>query len=218
MEPKPISETDAAEIKGKYPLMFFQMHEGQARFVRCKNSKGRTPRRRIGEAGNKWGKTEVGVAEDISHMMGFRPWLRPDDPDYKIDIKVPNIGLVIGETIMHSIAEKIVPTFRKLVPDYCKAIFKPGPTGIPISMTLPIDVYGGKCGSTCYFRSYDQQAKTFAGIDFAWAHFDEPPPEDVLLEIERGKIVTNAPSWYTMTPLSQAYFYTMFSSRAGIRV
>jgi hypothetical protein len=215
---RPILESDAAEIRGKYPLMFLQMNEPQTRFVRVKNSKGLTPRRRIAEMGNKCGKTHVGIAEDIAHMIGFRPWLRPEDPDFKIDIKVPNIGLVVGETVMHSIAEKIVPTFRELIPDYCKPVFKAGPTGVPIKITLPIDVYGGKCGSECYLRSYDQRADSFEGIDFAWLHCDEPPPEDVLMAIERGKVVTNAPSWYTMTPLKEAHFYTKFSSRAGIRV
>ena len=215
---RPIPERDAAELRGRYPLMFLQMNEPQGRFIRVKNSRGVTPRRRIAEMGNKSGKTEIGIAEDIAHMMGFRPWLRPDDSDYKIDIRVPNIGLVAGETVMHSIAEKIVPTFRKLVPDYCKPVFKAGPTGVPIKMILPIDVYGGKCGSEVYFRSYDQRADTFEGIDMQWFHADEPPPEDVLQAIERGKVTTNAPSWYTMTPLKEAYFYSTFSSRAGIRV
>ena len=191
---KPIPERDAAELRGRYPLMFLQMNDTQTKFIRVKNSQGRTPRRRILESGNKNGKTYGGIAEDIAHMMGFRPWLRPDDTDYKIDIKVPNIGLVVGETVMHSIAEKIVPTFRELIPDYCKAVFKAGPTGVPIKVTLPIDVYGGKCGSECYLRSYDQRADSFEGIDFAWLHCDEPPPEDVLMAIERGKVVTNAPS------------------------
>jgi phage terminase large subunit-like protein len=215
---KPIAEEDAAEIRSRYPLMFLQMNEPQARFIRVKNASGRTPRRRILECGNKVGKTHIGIAEDIAHMMGFRPWLKADDPDYRIDIKVPNVGLVAGETVMHSISEKIVPTFRELIPDYCKPVFKAGPTGVPIKVTLPIDVMGKKCGSECFFRSYDQRADTFEGIDMAWFHADEPPPEDVLQAIERGKVVTNAPSWYTMTPLKQAYFYSKFSSRAGIRV
>ncbi len=215
---KVIAAEDAVEVRGRYPLMFMEMNEPQTRFIRVKNSKGFTPRRRIAEMGNKCGKTHIGIAEDISHMMGFRPWLKESDPDYRINIKVPNVGLVAGETVMHSIAEKIYPTFRELVPDYCKPVFKAGPTGVPIKMTLPIDVWGKKCGSECYFRSYDQRADTFEGIDMQWFHADEPPPEDVLQAIERGKVVTNAPSWYTMTPLKEAFFYSLFSSRAGIRV
>lgn len=215
---KLIDEADAEAVRDRYPLMFLEMNEPQSKFIRVKNSRGVTPRRRILECGNKVGKTWIGIAEDIAHMMGFRPWLKEGDPDYRIDIKVPNIGLVVGETVMHSIAEKIVPTFRELIPDYCKAVFRAGPTGVPISVMLPIDVWGKKCGSMAYLRSYDQRADTFEGIDFAWIHPDEPPPEPVETAFERGKIVTNAPSWYTMTPLKEAYFYTKYSSRAGIRV
>ena len=218
MTSKRISEADAEELRSKYPLLFLEMNEPQSRFIRVKNGAGRTPRRRILECGNKVGKTHMGIAEDIAHMIGYRPWLYEDDPDYRINIKVPNVGLVAGETVMHSIAEKIVPTFRELVPDYCKPVFKAGPTGVPIKMTLALDTKGKKCGSECYFRSYDQRADTFEGIDMQWFHADEPPPQDVLQAIERGKVVTNAPSWYTMTPLKQAYFYSMFSCKAGIRV
>ena len=218
MNPKPVSPEIADEIRKNYPLLFLQMNEPQSKFIRVKTSEDRTPRTRVAEMGNKCGKTHIGIGEDIAHMQGFRPWLKKDDPDYKIEIKVPNVGLVIGETVMHSIAEKIVPTFKELIPDYCKPIFKAGPTGVPIKFTLTLDTDGKKCGSECYLRSYDQRAATFEGIDYAWVHYDEPPPEDVWLAVERGKVVTNAPSWFTMTPLKEAYFYTKVSSRAGIRV
>lgn len=206
------------ELERQFPLMFFEMLEPQERFIRVKNSKGRTPRRRIFEAGNKCGKTEIGVAEDIAHMMGFRPWLDEDDPDYKIDIPVPNIGLVIGETMIHSIGEKIEPTFRRLIPKTCVPVFKAGPTGTSISVTLTYDWKGKKCGSKAYFRSNDQRADTFEGIDFHWIHGDEPPDEKVLTAAERGKVVSNAPSWFTMTPLKNPYFFDRYSSRAAIRI
>jgi len=161
--------------------------------------------------------TEIGVAEDLAHALGYRPWLDEDDPDYKIPIKVPNIGLVCGETVMHSIAEKIEPTFRRLAPKHAKPVWKPGPTGVLMKLTLTIDPKTGKkLGSQIYFRSYDQRPETFEGIDFDWIHWDEPPPEEHLKAAERGKVVTNAPSWFTMTPLKEAYLWDQFSSKAAI--
>lgn len=205
------------ELARQYPLMFFDMLEAQSRFIRVKNGKGKCPRRRLFEAGNKCGKTEIGVAEDIAHSFGYRPWLQEEDPDYLIDIKTPNIGLVCGETMIHSIGEKMEPTFRRLIPKTCAPVFKSGPTGVSIYVTLPYDWKGKKLGSKIYFRSYDQRPDTFEGIDFDWCHFDEPPPEKILNAIERGKVVSNAPSWYTMTPLKEPYIFDRFSSRAGIR-
>lgn len=219
---KPMTEEDVqrraeleAEIRRKYLLFFLKMNPVQERFIRVRNSRGRMPRRRILEAGNKLGKTYIGIAEDIAHMMGYRPWLKESDPDFRLDVKVPNQGLVAGETIMHSIAEKIEPTFRLLIPDFCKPVFKAGPTGTSIRVTLTYDVDGRKCGSVAHFRSYDQRPETFEGIDYDWEHWDEPPPEATLQAAERGKVVTNAPSWFTMTPLKEPYILDKFSRRAA---
>ncbi|MFA5385419.1 MAG: hypothetical protein WC364_12325 [Eubacteriales bacterium] len=203
-------------LEKELPLFFLRMNSAQERFVRVKNSSGRTPKRRIFEAGNKIGKTLIGLAEDLAHMMGFRPWLVPEDPDYKIDIAIPNIGLLGCETYKHSVAEKIEPMLRWMTPVTCQPVFKPGPTGVLNVLTLPFDAKGGKCGSKMHIRSYDEQASTFEGQDYNWEHFDEPPPESILTAAERGKVVTNAPSWFTMTPLTEAYIYDKFSCRAAI--
>lgn len=202
------------EIIRENPIYFFEMNRAQRQFVRVKNPEGTTPKRRLFEAGNKIGKTEQGICEDIAHAIGFRPWLKETDPDYKINVKVPNNGLIGCETMMHSVPEKIDPTLKRLIPKVCKPIFKLGPTGITIRVTLTYDVYGKKCGSVIHIRSYDQRPDTFEGIDFDWIHWDEPPPKDILQAAERGKVVTNAPSWFTMTPLKEPHIYDSFSLKA----
>lgn len=213
--PETVEELNS-RLDEQFPLFFIEMNDAQNRFIRCKNSQGKTPKRRIFEAGNKVGKTLIGLAEDIAHMMGYRPWLLPDDPDYLIEIKVPNIGLVGCETYKHSVAEKIEPMLRWLVPSTCQPVFKPGPTGVLNILTLPFAAKGQKCGSKMYIRSYDEEASSFEGIDYDWEHWDEPPPEKILTAAERGKIVTNAPSWFTMTPLKEPYIHEKFSIRAAI--
>ncbi len=201
----------------EFPLFFMEMNDIQDRFIRIKNRFGRTPRRRILEAGNKLGKTMIGVAEDIAWMVGYRPWLRTDDPDYKIDVKVPNISMVGCETYKHSVAEKIEPMFRLLVPSTCQPVFKPGPTGVLNVLKLPFGPKGEKCGSELHIRSYDEQASTFEGLDYTGIiHWDEPPPESIWRAAERGKVVSNAPSIFTMTPLKEAWIYDRLSSKAAV--
>ena len=204
------------KVIDEYPLFFLELNDAQDRFVRCKNASSKTPKRRLFEAGNKVGKTFSGIAEDIAHAIGYRPWLNKDDPDYKIDIKVPNEGLIGCETMMHSVPEKIEPMLKLLIPKTCQPKFKPGPTGVCIRVTLPHGAEGEKCGSTIHIRSYDQRPDTFEGIDFHFIHWDEPPPESVFKAAERGKMVTNAPSWFTLTPLKEPYIYDQFSLKAGI--
>ena len=206
-----------ARLEKELPLFFVKMNSVQDRFIRVKNDKGRTPKRRILEAGNKCGKTMIGLMEDLAHMMGFRPWLVPEDPDYWVlDIKIPSIGLLGCETYKHSVAEKIEPMLRWLTPATCQPIFKPGPTGVLNVFTLPFNCKGGKCGSKLHIRSYDEQASSYEGQDYDFEHWDEPPPEPTLTAAERGKVVTNAPSWFTMTPLKEAYIHDRFSMRAAV--
>lgn len=192
------------------------MNNAQDRFVRVKNEKGLTPKRRIFEAGNKIGKTHIGLMEDLAHLMGFRPWLLPTDPDYKIEIKLPNIGMIGCETYKHSVAEKIEPMLRYLTPSICQPVFKPGPTGVLNVLTLPFDCEGRKCGSKLFIRSYDEEPSAFEGIDFDFLHWDEPPPLKIFLAAERGKVVTNAPSWFTMTPLKEPWIFDKLTQRAAV--
>lgn len=213
---------DLAKIEGELAdagiisIGLRMMNRKQDYFIRVKNKFGRTPKRRFFEAGNKAGKTEIGIMEDIAHGMGFRPWLKADDPDYKIPIKVPNRGLIGCETMEESVPGKIEPTLRALIPAYCTLPedWKNNTQGKLSSVTLRYDYFGKPCGSTIHIRSYNQKASTFEGIDYDWEHWDEPPDEDVLMAAERGKVASNAPSWFTMTPISGAYLHARFSIKA----
>lgn len=204
----------AEELRSKDPLYFMEMHAGQEKFVRVKNRSGFTPRRRICEAGNKWGKTEIGIAEDLAHSWGFRHWLDEDDPDYRIDIKVPNFGLIGCETLAQSVMQKVWPTIKRMIPGTCSYVPKKNPQGQITHVKFLTDPNGKKCESELFIRSYDQEPESFEGIDYHFIHWDEPPPESILQAAERGKIVTNAPSWFTMTPLKEPHIYDNFSLKA----
>jgi hypothetical protein len=208
----PLKAMDTINALMRIGLM--RMNRIQEPFIRSKNLAGRTPRRRILEAGEKVGKTMIGLSEDLSHAMGFRPWLDDNDRDRIINIKVPNHGLVGCETMAQSVEAKIRPEFEALIPQHCAPVWKNDTTGALKSITLRYDYLGRSCGSTIHIRSYNQPADSFRGIDPDWVHWDEPPPRDILVATERGKVVKNSPSWFTMTPLKEAYIYDMFSVKA----
>lgn len=211
---KPTGPEAVASISRAMRLALFRMNRVQEPFIRAKNQYGRTPKRRIFEAGEKSGKTFLNIGECLAHAMGFRPWLKQDDPDYKISVRVPNHGLMGCETMAHSVEAKIRPELEALIPDFCEPDWKNDTTGALKQVTLKRDMMGKVCGSTLHIRSYNQPAETFRGIDPNWISWDEPPPEDILKAAERGKVVTNAPSWFAMTPLKEAYIYDMFSVKA----
>lgn len=215
-DPADPSSLDAVEAKVQefVKLAFLEMLPTQEAFIRVKNGRGKTPRTRLMELGNQGGKTTIGVAEDIAHAMGFRPWLDKNDPDYRIHIKVPNQGLVGCEVAGQTLAQRIEPAFMELVPKYCLPDITRYSDGSMKSMTLTYDFLGKPCGSTIHFRSYVQDKDSYEAVINDWIHWDEPPPQAILIAAERGKMKSNAPSWMTMTPLKEPYIYDMFSIRA----
>ena len=195
-------------------LFFLEMNRAQEPFIRAKNKRGRTPRARLFESGNQVGKTSIGVAEDLAHAFGFRPWLNQDDPDYKIAIRVPNNGIVGCEVAGQTLAQRIEPEFMSLIPRYCAPEITRYSDGSIKSLTLGFDPLGKPCGSAIHFRSYVQPAESYEGTVLDWIHFDEPPPQAILTAATRGLMSTNGPSWYTMTPLKEAYIYDLLSLHA----
>jgi len=111
--------------------------------------------------------------------------------------------------------QKIWPELKLLIPSTCQYKPKKNPMGQVGEIQFFTDPEGNKCESQIFIRSYDQEADTFEGIDYDWIHWDEPPPKSILQAAERGKIVSNAPSWFTMTPLKEAYIYDEYSLKAG---
>ena len=195
-------------------LAFLRMNPSQERFIRTKNSKGRTPKIRLFEAGNQSGKSTIGVAEDIAHAMGFRPWLDKNDPDYRINIRVPNSGLVGVEVAGQSLSQNIEPMYMNYIPRYCEPEISRDSSGSISLLKIKYDFNGQPCGSTINFRSYVQPAESYEGPVKDWIHWDEPPPQSILNAAERGKMRTNAPSWLTMTPLKEPYIHDLFSLNA----
>jgi phage terminase large subunit-like protein len=160
------------------------------------------------------GKTVIGIAEDLAHAMGFRPWLKPNDPDYRIPIRVPNVGMVGCEVAGQTLAQLIEPRFLKLMAPWCAPDISRYSDGSMKTLVLTNDYEGKPCGSTIHFRSYVQPAESFEGVPSDWIHWDEPPPQAIFNAAERGKMATNAPSWFTMTPLKEPYIYDLFSLKA----
>lgn len=202
------------EIHSYLRLFYMQMNSVQEAFIRVKNARGKMPKTRLLEAGNQSGKTVVGVAEDIAHAMGFRPWLEKEDRDFRIAIKVPNVGMVGCEVAGQTLSQRIEPLFTELIPKFCGPDISRYSDGSIKSLKLTYDYEGKPCGSTIHFRSYVQPAESYEGMIFDWIHWDEPPPRAVLNAAERGKMSTNAPSWFTMTPLKEPYIYDIFSLKA----
>ena len=174
---------------------------------------------RILSAANRVGKTTAGLNEDVAWALGYRPWLAEGDPDRKVNVVVPNKGVIIGESFQEQVKKVIIP---KLLGD--PEMGTPGavrtedladvrrnPQGVITWIKL-------KNGSQIYLQSYDQDLELFESSQHHWAHFDEPPPRPIWVAVQRGLTDTVGSSWLTMTPLSQAWIYDELLPREDVGV
>lgn len=193
------------KLKGSKP------HPNQNRFHRD----GR--RVRMVEGGNRSGKSAVGINEDVAHALGFRPWLEEDDPAYRVNVCVPNKGLIIGESFGEQVKKVLVP---KLLGDYENGI----PGAIPrceiaktkANATGVITFIKFRNGSTIDLQSYDQDVDLFESTDYDWIHYDEPPPRPIWVATQRGLTDRCGRCWMTMTPLKEPWIFDDITSKAGL--
>ena len=79
------------ELVKKFGLMYYKPHEKQAKFHSAAEF-----RFRLGRCGNRFGKSDMGVSEDLGFALGERVWLAKDDPLRYLGIpQHPTKGLVI---------------------------------------------------------------------------------------------------------------------------
>lgn len=172
---------------------------------------------RIASGGNRSGKSTAGVNESVAHMLGYRPWLPETDPNYKVKVRVPNKGLICGESFGEQINKVLIP---KLLGDAEKNIpgaipkdelagVRRNPQGVIVAISL-------KCGSVGYLQSYEQKIDLYESADYDWVHLDEPPPRPIWVAIQRGLTDRKGRTWITMTPLKEPWIYDELYTRDDV--
>ena len=177
-------------------------HKGQNAFHRSK------ARIREVDGGNRSGKSTALCNEVVAHALGYRPWLKEDDPDYKVNVRIPSKGLLAGESFGEQVKKVLIP---KLLGDAENGVpgaiptqellrTKCNPQGVITEIVL-------KNGSNIHLQSYDQAVPLFESSDHDYAAFDEPPPRPIWVAIQRGLTDRRGRSWLAMTPLSEPWIY-----------
>lgn len=188
-------------------------HAQQHRFHRAKTSI------RVASGGNRSGKSTAGINEDVAHALGYRPWLEETDPDYKVNVRVPNKGLICGEAFGEQVKKVLIPKLLGdpengvpgAIPTHLVAETKKNPFGIIVYIKVTN-------GSEIFLQSYDQDVDLFESADYDWVHFDEPPPRAIWVAVQRGLTDREAPCWLTMTPLKEPWIYDEIYNRPDCTV
>tara|TARA_B100000131_G_scaffold322712_2_gene377701 strand:- start:211 stop:1818 length:1608 start_codon:yes stop_codon:yes gene_type:complete len=207
--------------KRAFGLPFYQPHPKQEKFHRSG-----TYKRRYVRTGNRFGKSDMGAAEDCSWALGYRPFFDKGDPDQTRGIpKRPTKGLIIcqdwdkAQEIFTAEEDglgrgkllKFLPDVRKNPDKKAPGIvgFKKNSSGI--TQVKVRSMYGGI--SSIYLdtvKSFKLDGMSQESSNWDWVHIDEPCPQSMWKAVSRGLVDAHGSAWFTCTPLRERWINDMF--------
>lgn len=176
-------------------------------------------KRRAGFCGNRFGKSELGVIEDVCWLIGFRPFFAEGHPLRSKGIPKHGVkGLVIAEdwdkvkeVFTNKDSKDRYGKFYQFLPeDFIKHEHK-NEKGVIDVITVTSIVDGVERESIIYFdtvRSYKQNPASAESSDWDFIHVDEPISKDYWKAVSRGLIDRGGYSWWLLTPIKEPWMYT----------
>ena len=224
-----------ADLRKNFGLHFYRPHLKQHNF-HVALAGGKPAKRRYQRAGNRFGKSDMGVAEDCAWLLGYRPWYMYSFPIYNGKGKVvhfhngsdnhpfvrmgipqrPVKGIVIAadwDKVREIFTEDQGANLGKI----WKFIPKDEVQTIRRTQKGIIDFIALKNGSTITFDTVKSFLTNPMGSESsAWdfVHVDEPCPEKMYRAQARGLVDNDGFSWFTLTPLSEPWIDDEFFPRA----
>jgi hypothetical protein len=199
-------------LKKDNELEFFVPHAKQAQFYSAASSHYRYAR-----TGNRFGKSEMGAAEDVSFAIGYRPW-------YPVGHALRTLGIPSSPTkgcIITTDWDKSTEVFTEVEGERVGKLIKYIPKDRLVSMTKnhsgAIDriivrhVSGGHSIIRLdTVKSYKQNPLGQESGDNDWIHIDEPCPEGMWKAAARGMVDRGGHAWFTCTPISEPWIDQAF--------
>lgn len=194
------------------PITYHAPVPTQDRFHRSK------VRMRVAIGPNRTGKSQTGVAEDLSHAKGVRPWLHESDPDYVVlnargkPISIPSHGTIVCES--YSKVDEVI--WEKINGKKEERLCPIGEIEkAPKNQQGVVAKVYYTNGSTQRLMTYNQDPDEFEAFSGDYAHYDEPPPRAIYTALQRSLVDRSGRSWMTMTPLKEPWTYEEIVSREG---
>lgn len=197
----------------KRRLWFFQPSTKQLEFFEHSGHK-----RRAAFCGNRFGKSTLGVVEDVCWLIGYRPFFPEGHPLRTLGIPRHGVkGLVVAEDwdkvkeifTNDDSAERQGKFFEFLPDDFIKKKHR-NEKGIVDQITVASEVDGVIRESVVIFdtvKSYKQAPASFESSDWDFIHIDEPVMQELWNAVSRGLIDRGGCSWWLLTPLKEVWMY-----------
>lgn len=205
-------ERRAAELRRTNALAYFQPHSKQQLFFENANFHYRYAR-----TGNRFGKSEMGAAEDISFALGYRPWIPEGNPLRTLGIPShPTKGLIVttdwdkSTEVFTELNEPKVGKLIKYIPK--SALGQPTKNHSGAIDRIPVRHISGGWSMIRLdtVKSFKQNPLGSESGDNDWIHVDEPIPEAMWKAIARGLVDRKGHAWFTCTPISEPWIDDTF--------
>lgn len=205
------------ERKSQNGLAFYRPHEKQAWFHSMGDVKFRYVR-----TGNRFGKSDMGAAEDCAWALGERLWLPEDHPDrYKGIPRHSTKGLLIcsdwqkADEIFTNVEAGVAQgKLFKFLPQQAIVRVEKNHGGKVYKIIVKNKWEGHSAiyiDTVAAFKQNEQKSESSA---WDWIHVDEPIPQDMWTAVSRGLIDRNGSAWFACTPLLYPWINRFFVPKA----
>ena len=200
------------ELLDENGLAFYEPHPKQELF----HAAAKFKRRMVG-AGNRFGKSQMGMAEDLAWALGFRPWYKEEDPRRTIGIpSYPVKGLIITENwdkvdeIFTGVEGERQGKVWQLLPKEKLVSRRKNKNSVYDRIEIKHISGGTSLLRFATVQSYKNSPLSLESSDWDFIHVDEPCPEDMYKGAARGLVDRGGSSWFTLTPLNELWINDMF--------
>lgn len=174
--------------------------------------------RRAGFCGNRFGKSELGVVEDVCWLIGFRPFFPEGHPLRYLGIPKHGVkGLVVAEDwdkvkeiFTNDDSAERRGKFLDFLPEDLIIKKHRNEKGIIDQFTVRSEVHGTIRESIIYFdtvKSFKQAPASFESSDWDFIHIDEPVMKELWNAVSRGLVDRGGHAWWLFTPLKEVWMY-----------
>lgn len=171
-------------------------------------------RRRLVRAGNRFGKSHMGCAEDCAWLLGERPWYPEGDPARYGGIpRKPNKGLVVT-TNLEKVSEVWTGPGGKIWSLLPKSFVKRAIKNTNGVITS-IECANGSLLKFYTTKQWLADPDTAESSDYDFLHIDEPCPRGLYVAVARGLVDRCGSEWFTLTPLSEPWIAEEFFLEDG---
>jgi hypothetical protein len=198
-----------SELMEACPLKYYRPHEKQAAF----HVAGAVKHRAV-FAGNRFGKSLMGVNEDAAWLLGERAWLA--GPERIAGIPQRPVKLLVITTDW-DLVDSIFTSQRGEMGKLWKALPKGFVKSVRRNHSGAIDTMECENGSVIRFdtvKSFATNPQGAESADWDAIHIDEPCSEDHYKAVSRGLIDRGGKDWFTLTPLKEPWIYDKFHARS----